>query len=530
MRKKVATKKVSKVSNEKKPTKKPTKLAKSTKPTSKKNETKNIKEQKKEIEVISEGPQSNKAQLGEIEEISKKSEIPKIKTYEITSDEEISYVLNFEQVNDQLRIKISEKDSFPHNEYENFYSLEDLIKIDKWFKIFYNIESLLIELDQLTKNESFVIERKKKDCLSLYILFPINLLEKIEIPIPINEIDNKDLFLQLISKINEIDTKGKNDIIVIDEKLENLEHIISTMEANNNQGEENLENENKENEHMNENENEQNIPEDGNMNNLEEMKDALKQEIVNNIKNSNEQHENEIEHDNEHQNEHENEHEKLSQENSYEESKNKNIYLLLDQNQLPFQESTIFSQNEQERQKEIELMLEWLSPPLLNLPNPPKVLRTKLIYKSETDGDKAANFHDNCDNITPTITIIQTKEGFRYGGFTFASWEVVDESGFKMDNDAFIFSFDTLKKYESLDGEKSIFCSNSFGPNFGDGTICIPDNFNEETNLFYQWPSTYNLSEKDELTLGKTDKIEIKEYEVYTIELNGNADDFSDKD
>ena len=162
MRKKVATKKVSKVSNEKKPTKKPTKPAKSTKPTSKKNETKNIKEQKKEIEVISEGPQSNKAQLGEIEEISKKSEIPKIKTYEITSDEEISYVLNFEQVNDQLRIKISEKDSFPQNEYENFYSLEDLIKIDKWFKIFYNIESLLIELDQLTKNESFVIERKKK--------------------------------------------------------------------------------------------------------------------------------------------------------------------------------------------------------------------------------------------------------------------------------------------------------------------------------------------------------------------------------
>ena len=506
MRKKVVTKEPAKTSKEKKPSKRPSKQMKPAKPTNKKKETKNTKDQKKEPEIASESLQSNKSQLGEIEEMSKKSEIPKIKTYEISSDEETSYILNFEQVNDTLRIKVSEKESFPPNEYENFYTLEDLIKIDKWFKIFYNIESLLIEFDQLTKNESFAIERRKKDCLSLYILFPINLLDKIEIPIPINEIDSKDLFLQLISKINEIDAKGKNDILGIDEKLDNLEHLISSMEANNNQGEENMENENenKENEHINENE--QNAQDDENKNNLEEMKDALKQEIANNIQNSNEQHENENE---QHENENENE----------------NEYLLIDQNQFPFQESTIFSQNEQERQKEVELMLEWLSPALANLPNPPKVLRTKLIFKSETDGDKAATFHEKCDNISPTITIIQTKEGFRYGGYTFANWEVEEESGFKTDNDAFIFSFDTMKKYESLDGEKSVLCSNSFGPNFGDGTICVPDNFNEDTNVFYQWPSIYNLSEKDELTLGKTDKIEVKEYEVYTIELNGNGEE-----
>jgi hypothetical protein len=254
MPKKVVAKKPAKTSKENKPSKKPSNQIKPTKPTNKKKESKATKEQKKEPEVASESLQSNKSQLGEIEEMSKKSEIPKIKTYEISSDEETSFILNFEQVNDTLRIKVSEKESFPPNEYENFYTLEDLIKIDKWFKIFYNIESLLIEFDQLTKNESFAIERRKKDCLSLYILFPINLLDKIEIPIPINEIDSKDLFLQLISKINEIDAKGKNDILGIDEKLDNLEHLISSMEANNNQGEENMENENenKENEHINE--------------------------------------------------------------------------------------------------------------------------------------------------------------------------------------------------------------------------------------------------------------------------------------
>ena len=40
------------------------------------------------------------------------------------------------------------------------------------------------------------------------------------------------IFFQLISKINEIDSKEKNDIISIDEKLSNLEHLISSMEPN----------------------------------------------------------------------------------------------------------------------------------------------------------------------------------------------------------------------------------------------------------------------------------------------------------
>lgn len=519
---KKVTKKPTKPANEKKQTKKVT---------NKKKEQKPVQEKKKESELASVSLQSNKPQIGEIEEISKKSEIPKILTYEINSDEETSYILNFEQVKDKLRIKISEKNSYPPNEFENFYSLEDLIKIDKWFKIFYNIENLLTELEQLTKNERFSIERKKKDCLSLYILFPIDLLEKIEIPIPLNEVNNKDLFLQLISKINEIDSKGKNDIIAIDEKLNNLEHLIQTMEVNNNQaegeGEENLENEKKEN--MGINLDEQINQEDGKMNNLKEMKDALKQQIVNNIKNanSNEYEHNENENENEHEEEQEQEHdEKISHENSYEELKNNNIYLLVDQNQLPFQESTIFSTDEEERQREIELIVEWISPSLLNLPNPPKVLRTKLVYKSEIDGDKSSTFHKKCDKLGPTITIIQTKDGYRYGGYTSVSWEGLEQPEFRADPDAFIFSFDTVKKYECLDPNKSITCFQSTGPNFGEGTILVPNNFHQDTNEFYQWPSVYNLSEKDELTFGKNNKIEIREYEVYTIELNDEGDSF----
>ena len=517
-------KKVSKPGNNKVQAKKPqfkkrkdSKDSKSVKENKKKEkkETKPPSKQNKESEISSsQGIQSNKAEIGELEEISKRSEMPKVKIYEIKADEQTSYLLNFEQVRDKLKIKVTEKDSFPKNEYENYYSLEDLIKLDEWFKIFYNIESLIIEFEQLTKNENFEIEKKKKEVLSLYIVFPINLKEKIEILLPINQIDNKDMFLQLISKISDFESKEKNDVMTLDEKLNNLEHIISSMEMNNNHEEENLEKNdgNKENKENNDNENlnDDNIQnENENMNNIEEMKDALKQQIENNMKNSTPK---------------ENE-EKLSQENSV---KSKNIYLLMDQNQLPFHESTILSENEEERQKEIEYLLEWLSPALENLPNPPKVLRTKLIYKSEIDGDKASNFHEKCDNCGPTVTIIQTKEGFRYGGYTSVSWEGPENPQFKVDVDAFIFSLDTMKKYENLNAEKSIQCYNLFGPSFGDGVICVPDNFNEETNVYYQWPSTYNLEEKDELTLGRENKINIKDYEVYTIEPNDI--DSSDKE
>ena len=92
---------------------------------------------------------------------------------------------------------------------------------------------------------------------------------------------------------------------------------------------------------------------------------------------------------------------------------------------------------------------------MLNLPNPPKVLRTKLVYKSEVDGDKSSIFHEKWDNIDPTITIIQTKDGYIYGGYTSVSLDGPEQPEFKIDQNAFIFSFNTVKKYECLDPEKS---------------------------------------------------------------------------
>ena len=64
-----------------------------------------------------------------------------------------------EQVKDKLIINVKEKDYFPQNEYENYFTLDDLVNKDKWFKIFYNVEKLITELYQLIKNENIAFER-----------------------------------------------------------------------------------------------------------------------------------------------------------------------------------------------------------------------------------------------------------------------------------------------------------------------------------------------------------------------------------
>ena len=515
----------------KKPSKKPSKINnKDTVSRASKNLSKKSKKllSTGEKEIDAQSLASNKSQISDLNILSKNSDMTRIKTYEIQSDEQVSFLLSFEIIKEKIKISVIEKESFPQNKYENYYSLEDFIKINKWFNIFYNIESLLTEFEQLTKNENFAIEQKNKNVLSLFIVFPIDLLDKIEILLPVNEINNLDLFSQLISKITEIESKESNEIAFFDEKIDNLGHLLQSIEeANKAREEEMLQNqqneENKEEDQQNENQNENKSEKS---NNLEEMKDALKLQIEKKIKNDtetknlNELNNNALIKDNN----------KEGEEYSHEENKEQEqeeLLLPLDPNNIPFTESSIISTTDSQKNKELRLLSIWLVQTLHSN------FTTKLIFSSEKEDDKASSFHKKCDNIAPTLTLIETKEGFRYGGFTTQSWESTETSIFKKDKSAFIFSLDTEKKYEITNEEKSIQCSMYWGPYFGEGgAICVPDNFLEEKNAFYQWPSSYDIAEKDELTFGQEHNINISKYEVFEIVIinDENNSDGNDKE
>ena len=80
--------------------------------------------------------------------------------------------------------------------------------------------------------------------------------------------------------------------------------------------------------------------------------------------------------------------------------------------------------------------------------------------------DSSKDFHELCDNQTNTLTLIETKNNFKFGGFTECAWSSNKEE--KKDNNSFLFSLDKNKKYIKKDKEKSsIYCNPDYGPFFG---------------------------------------------------------------
>ena len=93
-----------------------------------------------------------------------------------------------------------------------------------------------------------------------------------------------------------------------------------------------------------------------------------------------------------------------------------------------------------------------------------KIFKPKLLYRASKDGDSASTFHNKCDNIKGTLTLVKTKKGFIFGGFTDETW---DGNDYKKDDNAICFSIDLKKIYKSKKTNKAIRCLSGCGPIFG---------------------------------------------------------------
>ena len=70
-----------------------------------------------------------------------------------------------------------------------------------------------------------------------------------------------------------------------------------------------------------------------------------------------------------------------------------------------------------------------------------KNIKYELIYKGSKNGDKSLNFHTKVDGIKNTLTLVKTKKGIRFGGFTSEIWNQIGGYG-KCDPFAFCFSLE----------------------------------------------------------------------------------------
>ena len=138
------------------------------------------------------------------------------------------------------------------------------------------------------------------------------------------------------------------------------------------------------------------------------------------------------------------------------------------------------------------------------------------IYKATRDGGTGQTFHAHCDNKGPTLTLIESKNNYIFGGYITISWDSPKDWTFKGgDDNAFIFSINNKKKYPIQNKSEVIYNHYDYGPDFGSNDIYTNKNFLENSSGLcgsYSYKAPPN-----EIAGGST--FEVKELEVYTVQF-----------
>ena len=193
-------------------------------------------------------------------------------------------------------------------------------------------------------------------------------------------------------------------------------------------------------------------------------------------------------------------------------SSNQNVPISTDSNNMNLINSLTNEVNELKKKialleslpnkKDFELIKSWI--------NPNKNMNFELIYSMKENGDDVTNFHNICDNIPNTLTILEIENGKKIGGYTTLDWSGNGES--KNDKETFIFDLTNKKKYPKINKKRSIFCLENRGPCFGQA--CDLGIFNPMTRGWSNKNGSFIVNQ--EISDGK-DNFDINELEIYKV-------------
>ena len=139
------------------------------------------------------------------------------------------------------------------------------------------------------------------------------------------------------------------------------------------------------------------------------------------------------------------------------------------------------------------------------------------IYKASKDGATGGDFHRCCDNKGPTVTLIESTNGYIFGGYITITWEGPSSWTQKgNDENAFVFSVNNKCKYPIQDKSYVIYNQKDYGPNFGSNDIYIKKSFFND-NSTSSTTQYYNFSPKN--VAGDTN-FKVKELEVYFVQFD----------
>ena len=148
---------------------------------------------------------------------------------------------------------------------------------------------------------------------------------------------------------------------------------------------------------------------------------------------------------------------------------------------------------------------------------PNSKIKVNLLYQISRDGDNISTFYNKVNNKSPTLIIVKSKSGYKFGGYTTNTWE--SNNNWKKDELAFLFSLNKTKKYNIKNDkiQDAIYgSSNRFA--FGDGHDLRISDKCTSNNESYCNPSSYNTTEQYELNGGQN-QFYVDELEVYNVEF-----------
>ena len=157
-----------------------------------------------------------------------------------------------------------------------------------------------------------------------------------------------------------------------------------------------------------------------------------------------------------------------------------------------------------QKSKEFRLIKSWINSTLDTRAS----IELQLIYKKSRDGDTINDFHYYCDGKGKTVTIIETKEGLKFGGFKNDSW---DTKGWKKNNKDFVFSLTRKTKYSHNNNGDSTKSDNDYIC-FGNSSDNSDIRFYRTMNIGYNGNCSFQTIQDLNMKKGY---FEAKEIEVY---------------
>lgn len=148
-----------------------------------------------------------------------------------------------------------------------------------------------------------------------------------------------------------------------------------------------------------------------------------------------------------------------------------------------------------------------------------KKMKSKLIFRASRDGYEAENFHNYCNECSPTLVIAQTNFNKIIGGYTTEKWKGGSRILYSKDSlgKSFLFSVSLKEKYPIKNTDYAICNTDGSGPKFGGGyDLEIVDNCNTQYNTSTDIGHSYLTNRNKEEFYGGA-KYLISDYEVYVI-------------